>query len=499
MSDVFISYAHEDQEMARLMATALEGEGFSVWWDHTIPPGKTWDEVIARGIETSLCCIVVWSDHSIGSDWVREEATIAKDRRKLLPVQIGDTQPPVGFRLIQAAQLKGWTGDVRNAQWQMLVREVRTIVGAARAGTTPPVQPVAAAPAPVFTPPPAPPPYTPPSAQEGSTKKPPLGMIIAGVAGLVLVGSIAAYLLQPRSSETEAPPQVVQTAEAPAAAPETAGETASPTGATAALPEASVAPASTSTASTPPATVPPARAGAWDVSRVDAEAGAWRATAPSVISREQPGFYIITNRSRTEDGYAAVGAIVRLLERDDVGARVRVVYGRARGCDTGWWVDDAVLTYLGAAYDPRWERVSDELLRARETERMPEQCNSGRGSAPAASSGGGWTRQRVVAEMGQWRTATSGYYMVATEDGGHRGYVAAGSIVRISQCSRSDQTCEVDIRYGRGSTGCDGWVTTGTNLTYLGASYDRAWEPVARELIQNDSSLGRLRTECAGR
>ena len=50
MSDVFISYSHEDTEFVRDLVKPLEAEGFSVWWDHTIPPGKTWDEVIARGI-----------------------------------------------------------------------------------------------------------------------------------------------------------------------------------------------------------------------------------------------------------------------------------------------------------------------------------------------------------------------------------------------------------------------------------------------------------------
>jgi len=42
MADVFLSYAREDQAFAQRLAQALEAEGFSVWWDRTIPPGKTW-------------------------------------------------------------------------------------------------------------------------------------------------------------------------------------------------------------------------------------------------------------------------------------------------------------------------------------------------------------------------------------------------------------------------------------------------------------------------
>ena len=62
MADIFISYAHEDQAFVRRMVPALEAGGFSVWWDHTIPPGQSWDTFIARGIKEAKACIVVWSN-----------------------------------------------------------------------------------------------------------------------------------------------------------------------------------------------------------------------------------------------------------------------------------------------------------------------------------------------------------------------------------------------------------------------------------------------------
>lgn len=131
MTDIFISYAHEDQPFVRRIVPGLEAEGFSVWWDHTIPPGKSWDTFIAKGIAEARCCIVVWSPHSIGSDWVKEEATLGKDARKLLPVTIDGAEPPVGFRRIQAANLDNWNGDRSNPQWQLLVREARSLIGGA--------------------------------------------------------------------------------------------------------------------------------------------------------------------------------------------------------------------------------------------------------------------------------------------------------------------------------------------------------------------------------
>lgn len=180
MSEVFISYAHEDQAFVRRLVAGLEGAGLSVWWDHTIPPGKTWDDVIARGIQDAKACIIIWSPHSVSSDWVKEEATLAKDGGKYLPVQIG-ADPPMGFRRIQAANLANWNGDADDAQWRMLVREAITLARGAAPPAAAPAPPHPApthpAPAPVadLTPDPAP--------------KSKAGLVVSlAVAALVIIG-----------------------------------------------------------------------------------------------------------------------------------------------------------------------------------------------------------------------------------------------------------------------------------------------------------------------
>jgi hypothetical protein len=48
MSDIFISYASEDLPRIRPLVDALERRGWSVFWDRTIPAGKTWREVIGN-------------------------------------------------------------------------------------------------------------------------------------------------------------------------------------------------------------------------------------------------------------------------------------------------------------------------------------------------------------------------------------------------------------------------------------------------------------------
>ena len=62
MSDIFISYARPDRDRARQMAEALEQRGWSVWWDHEIPPGRNFDDVIEEALGAASCVVVLWSN-----------------------------------------------------------------------------------------------------------------------------------------------------------------------------------------------------------------------------------------------------------------------------------------------------------------------------------------------------------------------------------------------------------------------------------------------------
>jgi TIR domain len=146
MADVFLSYSHKDTDLVRDLVKFVEAEGFSVWWDHTIPPGKTWDDVIARGIRDAKACVIIWSPDSVISDWVKEEATLAKEGGKYLPIQVGTDQPPMGFRRIQAANLSQWKGNAQDPQWRLLITEIGNLVrgeGTTGAGAVPAAPPAA--------------------------------------------------------------------------------------------------------------------------------------------------------------------------------------------------------------------------------------------------------------------------------------------------------------------------------------------------------------------
>ena len=100
MSDLFISYASEDRPYVTEMVKEFETQGFTVWWDHHIEPGTSFDRRIEEALDDSLCVVVVWSEHSINSDWVRAEAAEGLARNVLVPILLDEVKQARGSRWI---------------------------------------------------------------------------------------------------------------------------------------------------------------------------------------------------------------------------------------------------------------------------------------------------------------------------------------------------------------------------------------------------------------
>lgn len=97
MTDVFISYAREDRDRAHKLANALAAFGWSVWWDRKIITGEAFDQAIERELETAKSIVVLWSEHSIASEWVKNEAAAASERGVLVPALIDSASYPSSF------------------------------------------------------------------------------------------------------------------------------------------------------------------------------------------------------------------------------------------------------------------------------------------------------------------------------------------------------------------------------------------------------------------
>jgi TIR domain len=128
MADVFLSYAREDRDAARSLARTLEGCGWSVWWDREIHPGEAFDQAIERELAAARAVVVLWSERSIASEWVKNEAAEAAERGVLVPALLDATKLPLEFRRRQAADLVGWHGDPDHEGFRALCAGVATKV-----------------------------------------------------------------------------------------------------------------------------------------------------------------------------------------------------------------------------------------------------------------------------------------------------------------------------------------------------------------------------------
>jgi hypothetical protein len=141
MADVFVSYAQGDRDWVKEFATALEGEGFAVWWDPNLLPGSKFRDRISHELEGAKAVIVVWSHLSVDSDWVRDEAEDARLASKLIPVLKEPVTPPHGFRQIQTANLSQWRGRRENPEFRRVVDAVRALCRPLPGTESPPAPP----------------------------------------------------------------------------------------------------------------------------------------------------------------------------------------------------------------------------------------------------------------------------------------------------------------------------------------------------------------------
>ena len=92
---IFLSYSHRDAEPASEVIRHLNGDGFRVWYDEGLVPGKEWDENIARAIMGCSFFVALMSENYLGSTNCRDELNFARDKKlPLLLIYLEDVQLP---------------------------------------------------------------------------------------------------------------------------------------------------------------------------------------------------------------------------------------------------------------------------------------------------------------------------------------------------------------------------------------------------------------------
>lgn len=142
MTDIFISYSRKDRARAEVMATALIARGLDVWWDTHLKAGSEFRHEIAKNLEDAKAVIVIWSEESVASRFVCDEADVGAQHDTLFPVLVDLVDIPLGFRQIQTADLTKWRGKPRDRNFQAFLDIIEGVVGGRKTlgGTAPTVR-----------------------------------------------------------------------------------------------------------------------------------------------------------------------------------------------------------------------------------------------------------------------------------------------------------------------------------------------------------------------
>jgi len=128
MADIFISYKREEQPFAKKLADAFQNRDWTVWWDPEVRAGERFHDIIDKELKKSKCVVVLWSKLSVESQNVKDEASYALKRNKLVPVMIEDVDLPYWFERINTEQLNEWDGSDNFPGYQKLVSDISKII-----------------------------------------------------------------------------------------------------------------------------------------------------------------------------------------------------------------------------------------------------------------------------------------------------------------------------------------------------------------------------------
>jgi TIR domain len=134
-STVFLSYARQDQQIAKRVRRALLQHDFGVWFDEATTPGQDWAAAIHSAIDAAVergFVIVLLSAASLTSQWCKRETEYAlrlaarSRRRNIIPVVVApflrEALPPA-LRDIQWFDLTTGPWEERIAA---LIRSLKT-------------------------------------------------------------------------------------------------------------------------------------------------------------------------------------------------------------------------------------------------------------------------------------------------------------------------------------------------------------------------------------
>ena len=140
MPDIFVSYASADRDAAFRIVGFLEGQGIHCWVaPRDVAPGVEYGHAIINAIEHCKALVLVLSDQSNDSQFVRKEVERAVSKTKVvLPVRIREVTPSGSLEW----RWRLWAGRWRRCpmrrwrrrRWIRRSATTRVIAGPGRSG-----------------------------------------------------------------------------------------------------------------------------------------------------------------------------------------------------------------------------------------------------------------------------------------------------------------------------------------------------------------------------
>jgi TIR domain/Pentapeptide repeats (8 copies) len=116
----FISYSTKDNEFARRLHSKMREQNLRVWFaPEDMQGGKKLHEQVERAIQVHDRLLLVLSDHSIESQWVRDEirrarqAEVREGRKKLFPIRLIPYESVVKWKSFYADLAEDLAAEIR--------------------------------------------------------------------------------------------------------------------------------------------------------------------------------------------------------------------------------------------------------------------------------------------------------------------------------------------------------------------------------------------------
>lgn len=115
--DVFISFSHSDAEAVAVLDVALRSAGLTVFLDtRDILAGDRLVEKVFEGIAAANAQIVVLSESSTASNWVKDEISAGRmdsigSGSRVIPVLIEDCPLPSSLAHLKYVDMRDWLAD----------------------------------------------------------------------------------------------------------------------------------------------------------------------------------------------------------------------------------------------------------------------------------------------------------------------------------------------------------------------------------------------------